>query len=80
VSGDIDLDGVASLDASTTSGDVTVRAFAGSGQVRTVSGDVRVHAVRESSLRASTVSGDVSVTGERVALDASSVSGRVSQR
>ncbi|MFI1194133.1 DUF4097 family beta strand repeat-containing protein [Micromonospora sp. NPDC020750] len=80
VSGDVNLDGVASLDVSTTSGDTTVAAFAGSGQVRAVSGDVRVTAVQESSLQVRTVSGDVRITGARVALDASTVSGRVSQR
>lgn len=80
VSGDINLDGVADLDVGSTSGDITVEAFAGNGQAQTVSGDIRVHAMQESSLRARAVSGDVRVSGARVALEASSVSGRVSQR
>ena len=80
VSGDINLDGVAGLDVSTTSGDIDVAAIAGGGHVRTVSGDVTVRAVQESTLQARTVSGDVRVTGARVALDASTVSGRVTQR
>jgi hypothetical protein len=80
VSGDLNLDGVASLDVSTTSGDIDVAAFAGSGHTRTVSGDVTVRAAQESTLQARTVSGDVRVSGARVALDASTVSGRVSQR
>lgn len=80
ISGDVNLDGVASLDVSTTSGDINVAAFAGSGHARTVSGDVTIRAAQESTLQARTVSGDVRVSGARVALDASTVSGRVSQR
>lgn len=77
VSGDINLGGVSSPDLVTTSGDITVEALSGSGRMKSVSGDVRVTAVRECSLRVSTISGDVRVSGARVDLDASSVSGRV---
>lgn len=69
------LDGVA---VKTMSGDVAIRAYAGPGRIKTMSGDITVHAVAESSLRATSMSGSIRTTGARLALDARSMSGRVS--
>jgi hypothetical protein len=63
-----------------TSGEVRIDRLTGDGSLKTISGHTRVHAAVECSLRASSISGDIRVSGARVDLDASSVSGRITTR
>lgn len=80
VSGDITADGAQWMLANSTSGDVRADSLAGNLDVRSISGDIRVHAKAPCHVRASSVSGDVTVTranGVTVSVDAGSVSGRV---
>lgn len=78
MSGDVHLEAVGTVDINTMSGDVGVREYAGPGQIKTMSGDITVHAVAETSLRATSMSGSIRTAGKRLALDAQSMSGRVS--
>lgn len=80
ISGDVELGASRDVVVTTTSGDVDVAELNKTAQVRTVSGDIGVHAVAPSSVDASSVSGDIRISGERGVLVASStrtVSGRV---
>lgn len=80
ISGALSIDTVAQPRLRSTSGDIRIARLTGDGRLRTVSGDVRVHAAVECSLSAQSVSGDIRVSGARVDLDASSVSGRITTR
>ncbi len=69
------------LTVNLVSGDVSIGEAAAGLTVTTVSGDVRVHAVGGGAMKVQSVSGDVHLAikpGERLRIDASSVSGTVS--
>lgn len=83
ISGDITAEGVEWMHANSTSGDIRAEGLAGNLDARSVSGNVRAHARVSCTVSASSVSGDVTVSkdpGVNVAVDASSVSGRVRTR
>ena len=68
------------LDANLVSGDLSVGVAASGLSITTVSGDVRVDGVGGGSIKAQSVSGDVRLAiapGERLFVDASSVSGKM---
>lgn len=80
VSGDITAEGAKAMNISSTSGDVRAESLAGNLFARTISGDIRAHAVADCTVQAESVSGDVTVNRERgltVNVSARSVSGRV---
>lgn len=82
-SGDVRITRADRVHANAVSGDVRVRELAERADVRTVSGDIAVHAVRASTVRARAVSGDISVTadaGIEVDSDTRTVSGRTRNR
>ncbi|WP_374778714.1 DUF4097 domain-containing protein (plasmid) [Streptomyces sp. NBC_01310] len=82
-SGDIRLGRTDVVEADTMSGDITISDFGGSARLKTMSGDVRVHATAGGDLSATTMSGDIDVTATQAALGddldviTSSMSGRV---
>ncbi|TJZ41201.1 DUF4097 domain-containing protein [Streptomyces piniterrae] len=82
-SGDIRLGRTDVVDANTMSGDIQIADFGGTAQLKTMSGDVRVHATAGGDLTARTMSGDVDVTATEAAINddldvqANSMSGRV---
>lgn len=61
-SGDIRLGRTDVVEASTMSGDVTVGDFGGTAQLKSTSGDIRVHATAGGDITAKTMSGDVTVS------------------
>jgi hypothetical protein len=82
-SGDVHIGACPAVSARTVSGDVVVRELNGTAAVKTVSGDVQVHAVADSIVTARSVSGDVDLTapkGVDIDADTSTVSGRVRNR
>lgn len=62
VSGDIDLGRTEAVSAASTSGDIDLRDFGGTARLRTVSGDITVHATDPGHITAKSTSGDVRVT------------------
>ncbi|MFD8992289.1 DUF4097 family beta strand repeat-containing protein [Streptomyces goshikiensis] len=82
-SGDIRLGRTDVVEASAMSGDITIADFGGSARLKTMSGDVEVHATAGGDLSVTTMSGDIDVTATQAALDGdldvitSSMSGRV---
>lgn len=82
-SGDVHVNVAGQMSARTVSGDVTVRALGGNARVRTVSGDIEAHAVRDCTVTTQSVSGDITVTAEpgvQVETDTRTVSGRTRNR
>ncbi|MCA2227391.1 DUF4097 family beta strand repeat-containing protein [Nonomuraea aurantiaca] len=87
VSGDIRLGRTDSATAGSTSGDISIGDFGGSARLRTISGDITVHATEPGHVTANSTSGDIRVTapaelaaatGENaLTVDARSVSGDV---
>ncbi|MEU4230040.1 DUF4097 family beta strand repeat-containing protein [Nonomuraea sp. NPDC026600] len=87
VSGDIRLGRTDSATAGSTSGDITIGDFGGSARLRTISGDIAVHATEPGHVTANSTSGDIRVTapaelaaagGEQgLTVDARSLSGDV---
>lgn len=57
------------VEADTASGDITIVDFGGSARLKTMSGDVRVHATAGGDLSATTMSGDIDVTATQAALN-----------
>ncbi|SDM63255.1 Putative adhesin [Lentzea albidocapillata subsp. violacea] len=83
ISGDVELGASDDVVVNTTSGDVDVAELVKTAGVRSVSGDISVHAVAPSSVDANSVSGDIRISAERGVLVASNtrtVSGRVRNR
>ena len=82
-SGDVHLNITDVVDANTMSGDIHIRDFGGTARLKTMSGDIRVHATAGGDIDASTMSGDVDVTATQAALDENldvrprSMSGRI---
>ncbi|MFE3994978.1 DUF4097 family beta strand repeat-containing protein [Streptomyces goshikiensis] len=82
-SGDIRLGRTDVVEASAMSGDINIADFGGSARLKTMSGDVEVHATAGGDLSVTTMSGDIDVTATQAALDGdldvitSSMSGRV---
>ncbi|TWP51523.1 DUF4097 domain-containing protein [Lentzea tibetensis] len=83
VSGDVEVGEAFDVLVSTTSGDVDVAELVNTARVRTVSGDISVHAVQPSSVDANSVSGDISLNsgpGVLITSRTRTVSGRVRNR
>ena len=84
MSGDVRLGRTDVVEANTMSGDITIADFGGTAQLKTMSGDIRVHATVGGDIDASSMSGDVTVTATQAALDDQldirprSMSGRIS--
>lgn len=82
-SGDIRLGRTDVVEAGTMSGDIAISDFGGSARLKTMSGDIRVHATAGGDLSARTMSGDIDVTATEAALaddldvNTSTMSGRV---
>ncbi|OYP10049.1 hypothetical protein CFC35_41780 [Streptomyces sp. FBKL.4005] len=82
-SGDVKLNRTDVVDANTMSGDIQIRDFGGTARLKTMSGDIRVHATAGGDIDAHTMSGDIDVTATQAALDdhldvrPSSMSGRI---
>lgn len=68
-SGDIRLGRTDVVEGNTMSGDITIADFAGTAQLKTMSGDISVHATAGGDLTARTMSGDISVTATPEAVD-----------
>lgn len=77
MSGDVTTKGVASLDASTMSGNIRADEITSPSRLKTMSGDIRVTGTGRPPVNASSMSGDV--TGNGVDMTARSMSGRVRQ-
>jgi hypothetical protein len=82
VSGDAELDRVeGDLSAHTVSGDLRIGPIAGSTDVKSVSGDIRLQAVTAGDVRFSSISGDIEIgiaPGSAIDVDAGSTSGDLS--
>lgn len=82
-SGDIRLGRTDVVEGNTMSGDITIDDFGGSARLKTMSGDIRVHATAGGDISANTMSGDIDVTATENALAddldvlTSTMSGRV---
>lgn len=82
-SGDILLGKTDVVESTTMSGDITIADFAGTAALKTMSGDIRVHATAGGDLNVRTMSGDITVTATHEAIadnlnvQPSSMSGRV---
>ncbi|MEW1565856.1 DUF4097 family beta strand repeat-containing protein [Streptomyces sp. NPDC093509] len=82
-SGDIHLGKTDVTESTTMSGDITIADFAGSAQLKTMSGDIRVHATAGGDLAARSMSGDINVTATAEAIadnlnvQPSTMSGRI---
>lgn len=82
-SGDIRLGCTDVVEANTMSGDIAIADFGGSARLKSMSGDIRVHATSGGDVSATTMSGDIDVTATENALAddldviTSSMSGRV---
>ncbi|GAA2264699.1 hypothetical protein GCM10010232_66060 [Streptomyces amakusaensis] len=68
ISGDVRLGRTDLAEATTVSGDVTIRDFGGTAQLKSTSGDIRIHATAGGDITAKTVSGDITVTGTEQAV------------
>lgn len=79
MSGDIEVEHVAALNAETMSGNIRIGELAGDGRAKSMSGDIGVERGGPWRLRASTMSGDIS-TPRELRLDGGSMSGRVRTR
>ncbi|MFI8360729.1 DUF4097 family beta strand repeat-containing protein [Streptomyces sp. NPDC085612] len=83
MSGDIRLGCTDVVEGNTMSGDITIADFGGSARLKTMSGDIRVHATAGGDISARTMSGDIDVTATEDALaddldvTTGSMSGRV---
>lgn len=78
--GSIRLGSTANADLHTSGGNLTITKLAGKAKLRTSGGDINVHAVADSTVRARTSGGDVEITAEpgvRVDSEATSSGGRV---
>lgn len=78
MSGDIVTRGVTTVRAQTMSGDIEADGVTNRSTLKSMSGDIRVAGVGQPQVTASSMSGDV--TGSGVALNGSSMSGRVRHR
>lgn len=78
-SGDVDLDEVATVNADTMSGDISIGMLTGHADLHSMSGDISVHGSKPAHASARTMSGDVRGTGGLL-LAGSSMSGRVRNR
>lgn len=82
-SGDVDLDTTDVAEVNTMSGDITIADFGGTARLKTMSGDVRVHATTGGAITATTMSGDITVTathaatGDDLDVQAHTMSGRL---
>lgn len=82
-SGGIRLGSTDVVEGNTMSGDIAIADFGGSARLKTMSGDIRVHATAGGDLSARTMSGDITVTATENALAddldviTSTMSGRV---
>lgn len=82
-SGDVHLNLTDVVEVDTMSGDITIRDFGGTARLKTMSGDIRVHATAGGDIDANTMSGDVDVTATQAAMEDSldvrprSMSGRI---
>ncbi|WBP92194.1 DUF4097 family beta strand repeat-containing protein [Kitasatospora cathayae] len=82
-SGDVRLGRTDLVQANTQSGDISVADFGGTAHLKTMSGDVNVHATAGGNLTVRTMSGDIGVTatdaalGDDLDVQANSMSGRV---
>ncbi|QYN41114.1 DUF4097 domain-containing protein (plasmid) [Pseudonocardia sp. DSM 110487] len=82
-SGDLRIGITSDVTAHSVSGDVTVAQLSGRAAINTVAGDIAVHAVETSQVRAESVSGDIDITanpGVDVDADTHTVSGRSRNR
>ena len=61
-SGDIRLDRTDVAQAISMSGDITIADFGGTAQLKTMSGDIHVHATTSGDITATTMSGDIDIT------------------
>ncbi|MFF5265319.1 DUF4097 family beta strand repeat-containing protein [Actinomadura viridis] len=68
-SGDVRIGQATDITAATMSGDVTVTDLSGTARVKTMSGDVRIHATGGGDVTTSTMSGDIDITATRAAID-----------
>lgn len=68
MSGGIYLNITDLVDANTMSGAITIRDFAGTARLKTMSGAIQVHATSGGDLSANTMSGDIDVTATETAL------------
>lgn len=68
-SGNVTLTRTDVVDARTMSGNIHIRDFGGTARLKTMSGDIRVHATAGGDIDAHTMSGDVDVTATQAALD-----------
>ncbi|MFB7852811.1 DUF4097 domain-containing protein [Streptomyces sp. NPDC056053] len=68
-SGDVGLGRTDVVEAHTMSGDITIKDFGGTAKLKTMSGDIDVHATAGGDIDASTMSGDIEVTATQAALD-----------
>ncbi|MFC7987259.1 DUF4097 family beta strand repeat-containing protein [Streptomyces sp. NPDC057336] len=68
-SGDVKLNRTDVADANTMSGDIQIRDFGGTARLKSMSGDIRVHATAGGDIDAYTMSGDVEVTATEAALN-----------
>ncbi|MFE6691938.1 DUF4097 family beta strand repeat-containing protein [Streptomyces sp. NPDC057743] len=68
-SGDVNLNLTDVVDANTMSGDIRIRDFGGTARLKSMSGDIRVHATAGGDIDAHTMSGDVDVTATEAAMD-----------
>lgn len=83
-SGDIEVENVGLLDATTVSGDIKARRIVIDARLKTVSGDIRVPGWEGTRMRANSVSGDVNVNaygaGSEGSLSVKTVSGDITLR
>ncbi|MFJ2709065.1 DUF4097 family beta strand repeat-containing protein [Streptomyces sp. NPDC087428] len=68
-SGDVRLGRTDVVDAHTMSGDIKIKDFGGTAKLKTMSGDIDVHATAGGDIDAKTMSGDIEVTATQAALD-----------
>lgn len=68
-SGRIDIGLSDIVEANTMSGDIAIEDFAGTAQLKTMSGGITVHATAGGDLNARTMSGDITVTASQAAID-----------
>ena len=83
MSGGVRVRACPDVHAETMSGSVVVQELAGRAIVSTMSGDVRIHAVADSTVSARTMSGDIDLTapaGVEIGTETRTMSGRVRNR